>query len=66
MGVIRADEGFGGLVFDRAREGMPGGALPAKGSTGDPFLTGVSNELADKGFLVTTTDDSSTGRGPAR
>src|SRR4026208_1215069 len=24
---------------------------------GDPFFTEVSNELADKGFLVTTTDD---------
>ena len=24
---------------------------------GDPYFTQVSNELADKGFLVTTTDD---------
>ena len=34
-------------------------AAPSKELTkpGDPFFTEVSNKLADKGFLVTTTDD---------
>jgi len=32
----------------------------------DPFFVSVRDELADKGFLVTSTEDLSTGRAPAR
>ena len=48
-------------VFDTVREGACGreGASGSPGliKPGDPFFTGITNELADKGFLVTTTDD---------
>jgi NADH-quinone oxidoreductase subunit B len=48
----------------------PTGALdPATGKpfgADDPFFTGVNNELADKGFLVTTVRSSSPGPAPAR
>jgi NADH-quinone oxidoreductase subunit B len=39
-------------VFDKLAEGYGTVARP-----NDQFFSGVSNELADKGFLVTTTDD---------
>ena len=32
----------------------------------DPFFDGVSNQLADKGFVTTGVDDLITGRAPAR
>ena len=52
-------EGPNGLVFDRvfdrAREGAS--TAVAVPPAADPFFTDVSNELADKGFLVTTVDD---------
>ncbi|MBX9925814.1 MAG: hypothetical protein K2Y05_05605, partial [Hyphomicrobiaceae bacterium] len=50
------------VLWDRIREGA-GAASPLAGGPGsvaaatDPFLTGINDELADKGFLVTTTDD---------
>src|SRR6476661_2091740 len=40
--------------------GATASTAPASGTLvkpGDPFFTEVSNKLADKGFLVTTTDD---------
>ena len=40
-------------AFDRAGEGAGGGVI----KPGDPSFTLINNELADKGFLVTTTDD---------
>ena len=40
-------------VLERAREGAAGGSLPAT----DPTFSRISNELADKGFFVTATDD---------
>ena len=46
-----------GLVDPRT--GKPVGA-------DDPFYLGLNDELADKGFVVTATDDSSIGRAPAR
>ena len=51
MGLIVPPE----LGFDKAREGAGGGSSLVK--PGDPFFTELSNELGDKGFLVTTTDD---------
>ncbi len=57
------------LLWDRIREGagapqvggaQRGGPIGGPGSVTaapDPFLTGINDELADKGFLVTTTDD---------
>jgi NADH-quinone oxidoreductase subunit B len=52
MGLIVPSE----FTFDRAREG--GGASPGPLiKPGDPFFSDLSNELGDKGFLVTTTDD---------
>ena len=57
MGMIGKGEGPGGLIldrtFDRVREGASTTVAPAS----DPFFAYVSNELADKGFLVTTVDD---------
>ena len=44
-------------VFDKAREGAMGGTPSGIIKPDDSFFTGVNNELADKGFLVTTTDD---------
>ncbi|MCB1521794.1 MAG: NADH-quinone oxidoreductase subunit B, partial [Hyphomicrobiaceae bacterium] len=42
------------IAFDTPREGAPG----AVGSAPEPkFFAEINNELADKGFLVTTTDD---------
>ena len=42
----------GPVLFDRPGEGSGGIVKP-----GDRGFTELSNELADKGFLVTTTDD---------
>ena len=39
----------GGKPLDAVPGGAPGG--------GDPYFLEINNELADKGFLVTTTDD---------
>ena len=46
-------------VFDKAREGAHGWNArgPASSSRTIRSLRRVNNELADKGFLVTTTDD---------
>jgi NADH-quinone oxidoreductase subunit B len=41
-------------TFDRAGEGGGAGGIITHG---DPSFTLINNELADKGFLVTTTDD---------
>src|SRR5437868_113601 len=52
-----------GLTGERAAlvAAGPAGVIDPRnaraGGTDDPFFTGVSNELADKGFLVTATDD---------
>src|SRR3990172_374705 len=55
MGLTRSSA----PAFDTAKEGAGGGRAPAAGliKPGDPYFTEVSNKLADKGFLVTTTDD---------
>ncbi len=56
MGMIGNDGLIGaGFAFDKAREGSVAGSSIIRPD--DPFFTEVSNELADKGFLVTTTDD---------
>ena len=61
MGVIRDNDAqLFDRVFDKAREGGGGGSSKTLGGIirpDDPFVSGVNNELADKGFLVTTTDD---------
>jgi NADH-quinone oxidoreductase subunit B len=59
MGVIRDDDQLFKFARDRAREGAGGSAAIPAGliTPNDPFFADVSNELADKGFLVTTTDD---------
>ncbi len=65
MGVIRENDAqLFDRVLDKAREGSSGGGrtLPPGQPGGiirpdDPFFGAVNNELADKGFLVTTTDD---------
>jgi NADH-quinone oxidoreductase subunit B len=61
MGLIRANDDHDRLIFDRAFDRVREGGAPAGTSVvaraDDPFFTGVSNELADKGFLVTTVDD---------
>ena len=51
-----------GLIMSPARlplrsTSRVGRARPASSSRAIPFFTEVTNELADKGFLVTTTDD---------
>ncbi|HRO51402.1 MAG TPA: NADH-quinone oxidoreductase subunit B, partial [Hyphomicrobium sp.] len=51
MGLIVPPE----FAFDRPKEGSGGAARGIV--TPDPFFTEISNELGDKGFLVTTTDD---------
>ena len=48
MGLILPPE----FQLDKAREGAGGAATRP-----DPYFTEINNELADKGFLVTTTDD---------
>ena len=62
MGVIRPDDAaLFDRVFDKVRDGASGGTTPGKSGgiikPDDPFFGAVNNELADKGFLVTTTDD---------
>jgi len=60
MGIIRTTDAYGRPIFDRSfdtvREGSPAGSSSVARAD-DPFFSGVSNELADKGFLVTTMDD---------
>ncbi|MBN8910494.1 MAG: NADH-quinone oxidoreductase subunit B, partial [Rhizobiales bacterium] len=53
MGLIVPPE----FCFDKAKEGATGGTASKLVKPGDPFFTGLSNELGDKGFLVTSTDD---------
>ena len=57
MGLILPPE----FTFDRAKEGAGGIAARSAARNAalanDPFMADVNNELADKGFLVTTTDD---------
>ena len=57
MGLIVTPD----LVRDTVRDGA-GGAAGSIIKPGDPTFTLINNELADKGFLVTTTDDT----GPRR
>ena len=54
MGLIVPSDYRERLAFDTAKEGLGG---PGVIKPGDPSFTAISNELADKGFLVTTTDD---------
>ena len=42
------------VVYDHRRDGAPTEASIARSS---PYFTEISNELADKGFLVTSTDE---------
>ncbi|HML28938.1 MAG TPA: NADH-quinone oxidoreductase subunit NuoB, partial [Hyphomicrobium sp.] len=56
MGMIVKDEGPRGLIFDRTFDRVREGAA-ANAAAADPFFADVSNELADKGFIVTTVDD---------
>ena len=55
MGLIVPPE----FTFDKVREGAGGSAARAKPIVrpDDPFFTDLSNELGDKGFLVTSTDE---------
>ena len=67
--MMRDDNALFDRVFEKAREGaQSGGAREGAQSGGtrtaggiirpdDPFIGSVNDELADKGFLVTTTDD---------
>jgi NADH-quinone oxidoreductase subunit B len=70
MGLIMKPDGSMPLqdqvLWDKIREGAGAGAAAGAAAFGgpgsvapaaDPFLTSINNELADKGFLVTTTDD---------
>ena len=43
-----------------------GGAPRPANAAADPFYVSINNELADKGFLVTSTDDLINWPGPAR
>ena len=54
MGLIRDPKS--GAMFDPVGKGGGAGAAAPAGRA-DPFFTEVSSELADRGFLVTTTDD---------
>jgi len=54
MGLIVPPDFEERLRRETAKEGAGGSGLI---KPGDPTFTAISNELADKGFLVTTTDD---------
>ena len=47
----------------------PKGLVDASGKplgANDPYFGAINDQLADKGFLVTTADDLINGRAPAR